>query len=125
LSLTPGHVAGQTYFLPIGFTEAIPSRVVEKDTRQTLSGRQETRHHRSKTQWDFTFQPVRGALLAHLTEFLDSVGYGDRFRIFVYDDVHSDELIRTDAGHSWQPFMRTGSRYKDWFQASVITGREP
>jgi hypothetical protein len=123
-SLIAGHVAGVTYFLPIEFTECRRSRDVDKDVRRTLSGRTETRYHRTDTIYLLQFRPTRGAQLDQLREMLDSVQTGEAFTVWPYDDGPALELERMDDSHEFTPYMRTDSRHTDWMQASAITTRE-
>jgi len=124
LGLIPGHVAGQVYYLPLEFVDAQRTRDVDRDQRVTLSGRRETRHHRTDTLHRLTFRCVQGVGKDQLDEFLRSVVVGDSYQVWTHDDAPMLNLLRVDEAHAWRPFLRTGVRLRDWMQASTIIGRE-
>jgi hypothetical protein len=123
-ALAPSHVAGRTYFLPLEFTEAERERAVDKDVRRTLSGKTESRHHRTDTLWSLQFRPVQERDRVLLEEFLQSVQVGDTFAVFLYDDGQPLRVERIDNVHAWAEFMPTGERATDWMQVSAIQVRE-
>lgn len=119
-SLTNNHVANRVYTIEIDATEALRSESVEKTSVRSLGGAMETNRNYADVEWQITFEPVAGARLSLLREFLKSTDSGEPFAMDIYGNSSSTRTLRrTDSGHSETPYMRIGSESRDFFTASI------
>lgn len=119
-SLLPFRSAGQVVAFDIDFQDARRSRSVEKTVQRSEGGAMEVLKHRAEVQWTITFEPVNGAKLAQLREFLDSTEAGESFLMDPYGTASAPVTVkRIDDGYSEDPFMRNGSALTDYFVASI------
>lgn len=119
-SLAAGHMVNGTYSIDVDVTEAVRSRSVQKSAVRSLGGSVEVLRNYADTQWHITFEPLSGARLEQLREFLDSTDAGEAFTLDIYgNDASRKTLKRMDDGYSEDPFMRRGSESTDVFTASI------
>ena len=119
-SLIPGHIADQTYTLDIEATSAPKNRTVDKSEVRAKGGVTETLYHSADTEWSITFEPVSGAKLDALTEFLHSTESGESFQMQIYNTSSSFvSAMRSDDGYALQEFMLVGAETRDLFQTSI------
>jgi hypothetical protein len=119
-SLADHHQADEACFLEIEVVDALRSTSVNKSVKRSIGGAMETLRHSADVQWQITFEPVSGARLALLREFLDSTDAGEAFSIDIYGRASAMKTMRrTDEGYSETPFIRLGSESADYFTASI------
>lgn len=119
-SLLPFRSAGQLVSFEIDFQESRRSRAVEKTVQRSEGGSMEVLKHRADVSWDVTFEPVNGAKLDQLREFLDSTEGGEAFLMDPYGTSSAPVTVkRIDEGYSEEPFMRNGSERTDYFVVNI------
>lgn len=119
-SLLPHREAGDTVTMDIGFQDARRSRATEKNVQVSMGGAMEVLKHRSQSSWSLTFEPVAGAQLEQLREFLDSTEGGESFTVDPYGTSSAPKRVkRTDSGYSEEPFIRMGYEDRDYFVVRI------
>jgi hypothetical protein len=118
--LLPHRTLGQLVVLEIGVQEAIKSRTVEKRPQKALGGAMEVIKYRGECEWSITFEPVSGAMLDLMREFMASTEGGEPFTIDIYGTASAPKRVkRTDEGYSESPFMRRGGESVDMFEMQI------
>ncbi len=118
-SLIGGYEIGDAVTLEIGVQEAVRARRVEKSVQRSDGGAIEVLKHRSEVTWTVTLEPVAGHELNMARMFLDSTEAGEQFTMDLYGDAAVPTPVkRIDDGYTEQPFIRRGSRVKDYFVMS-------
>lgn len=119
-SLLAHRSSGTSVEMEIDFQEARRSRKTEKTVHKSEGGAMEVLKHRSEVTWDLTFEPVSGARLEQLREFLDSTEGGELFTIDAYGTAAAPKIVkRIDDGYAEEPFMRIGSEDGDLFEVKI------
>lgn len=117
--LTGGHDVGDIVVLDVGVTDSARSRKVEKSVQRSMGGAMEVLKHRSEVMWSVTLEPVWGAQLDLVREFLASTEGGEQFTMDLYGDSSAPKLVkRIDEGYDEQSFMRRGAESLDAFTIS-------
>jgi hypothetical protein len=118
--LLPHRQLGARVVLEIGVQEAIKSRRVEKRPQKALGGAMEVIKYRGECEWSITFEPVSGAMLDQMREFMASTEGGEEFTIDIYGTASTPKRVkRIDEGYSENPFMRRGSESSDLFDTQI------
>lgn len=119
-ALAPGHVAEETYTVPISIADLKrPDGGDLKEVQQALSGKAEIQWYGEVRTWSVTLAPVRVTDAAILFEFLRSTADG---QTFVFDPYGSEghpvsqmNVMRADTGYTDAPFQNVGAGgYTDW-----------
>lgn len=109
-SLIAGHSAGTQYAVAFGTTAVGRSRDVSRTEQRALNGNTETLYFGADRRWRITFAPVKGAELAALLEFLDSVESGVAFTATVNGDALPAVTVkRVDSGYSMTEVISAGN----------------
>jgi hypothetical protein len=99
-SLTGNHAVGDEVTIEFSAAQPLtPGREVSRDVQKALGGARETLHHYGARTWSITTEPLAGAELSYLFEFLDSVEGGEQFAFepWSYDLGPSLDLDFTTA----------------------------
>lgn len=117
--LVGGRSVGEIVVLDIGVTELERSRAVEKSVQRSQGGAMEVLWHRADVTWSVTLEPVSGATLDVVREFLASTEAGEAFTMDLYGTASRPKAVkRIDDGYTESPFMRVGSELRDLFVVS-------
>jgi hypothetical protein len=119
-SLIATHEADTEYLLSVETTALVRSVKVDKTTQRAMGGATETLYSRTDREWSVTFEPLRGAQLAALIEFLDSTERGETFRLMLPGDVAPGTVcLRADEGYTLAEYLPLGEPAAlDWYQTS-------
>lgn len=119
-SLQPGNIVNAQYQLEIHTTTSSRRRQVEKSEVRARGGATETLYHRADREWSIAFEPVSGARLDALIEFLDSTESGETFQMQIYSTQSSFvSVMRSDDGYELEEFMPVGSERRDLYQTRI------
>jgi hypothetical protein len=114
--LIGGRSVGDTVMLDIAVQEAQRSRSVEKSVQRSQGGAMEVLWHRADVTWSVTLEPVAGATLDLVREFMASTEAGEAFTMDLYGSSSAPKSVkRIDDGYTETPFMRVGAESRDWF----------
>lgn len=114
--LIGGRSVGQIVLLDIGVQEAVRSRSVDKSVQRSQGGAMEVLWHRADVTWSVTLEPVAGASLDVVREFMASTEAGEAFTMDLYGTTSRPKAVkRIDEGYTESPFMRVGSELRDLF----------
>ena len=119
-SLMPGRIVDQQYQLEIETQSSPRSRRVEKTDVRARGGATETLYHRADREWNITFEPVQGAQLDALIEFLNSTESGEPFDMQIFSSESTFTTVkRIDDGYELDEYMPTGAERSDWYVARM------
>lgn len=91
-NLTGIHEEGDSVALSFSTTELVPSRKVSREVQKSIGGHRETLLYHSLRVWTVTTEPLTGADLESLMEFLDSVEGGETFDLEPWRDEEGPSL---------------------------------
>ena len=111
--LSPGHVAGMVYTIPIIATAADESSQILRAMSESLAGNVETLYFGEVSRWEISVAAEEGRRQLVLREFLASIADGQIFTLDPYgtEDAPSSMLmqcIREDSGASANRVLSSG-----------------